>query len=335
MTETINISSSTIVRTILIVLFFVFLFLAREIIVILFAALIIASGMVRPVNWMQKRKIPRILGVIISYLLLLLIVILILYLVLPPLASEVRSLSVNLPSLAKKIQSGFLFFQDLIDPSDIRSNTEFLNQVSDKLAQATSSIFNATVIIFGGFFTFLAVMALSIYLTFQEKGLKHFIVSLVPAKHQVYASRLIDRSQARIGAWVAGQIVLGVIIAVLVYAGLKILGVKYALVLAIISGMLEVIPYLGPILSAVIAAFFALIQSPILALWVIVLFWIIQQAENYLIVPQVMQKAVGLNPLVVIVSILVGAKLAGFIGVILAVPAAAILAEVLRDLQKT
>jgi predicted PurR-regulated permease PerM len=124
------------------------------------------------------------------------------------------------------------------------------------------------------------------------------------------------------------------IVGCLTYIGLYFLGIKYALTLALVAALLEIIPYIGPILAAIPAVILGFAQSPFLALLVILLFVVIQQLENYIIVPQVMKKTVGLNPIVIIIVMLIGAKLAGVIGIILAVPVAAAVAEFLKDIRK-
>jgi len=137
------------------------------------------------------------------------------------------------------------------------------------------------------------------------------------------------------GRWFQGQLLLGVIVGVLVYLGLWILNVRFALLLAIIAGVLELVPYIGPVLAAIPGVILALFQGPfLLAVWVLLLYIVVQQLENYLIVPLVMKKAVGLNPVVVIIALLIGGKLAGVIGILLAVPAAAVLAEFFRDIKR-
>ena len=131
-----------------------------------------------------------------------------------------------------------------------------------------------------------------------------------------------------------GQILLMLIIGVLTYIGLFFLDVKYALTLALIAGLFELIPYVGPFIALIPAAILAFIQAPLLGLLVVILYVVIQQLENYVIVPQVMKKTVGLNPIVIIIVMLIGAKLAGVIGIILSVPLTASIAEFLKDLQK-
>jgi len=127
---------------------------------------------------------------------------------------------------------------------------------------------------------------------------------------------------------------LAVIIGILTYIGLFFLGVKYALVLALVAGILELIPYIGPILAAVPAVILSFFQAPFLSLLVLILYIVIQQLENQIIGPQVMKRTVGLNPIVIIIVILIGAKLAGILGIILAVPVTAAIAEFLKDVRK-
>lgn len=334
MREEIFISTNTIFKVILIALAFVFVYLIRDILAMLFAALIIASAISRPVNWLQKKKVPRLLGTFIAYLAVFVIFVSLLYVVLPPLAQELKILVDNLPQLIDKVQNSISSFENIIPASDLSNNLQVFSKISTEVGNAAGNIFTSTIAVFGGFFSFLVILVLSVYLTLQQAGLKHFVLSLLPSRNQVYAVGLIDRIENRIGAWVLGQIILALIIGVVAFVGLTVLGVKYALVLAIVAGALEVVPYVGPILTAIIVGIIAFWQSPILGLWSILLFWLIQQTENYLIVPQVMKKAVGLNPLIVILAILIGGKLSGFVGILLAVPIAAVIAEILRDLQK-
>ncbi|MBU4332000.1 AI-2E family transporter, partial [Patescibacteria group bacterium] len=137
--------------------------------------------------------------------------------------------------------------------------------------------------------------------------------------------------QKKIGSWLRGQVILMIIIGILSYIGLLILGVRYALLLALFAGLMEIIPYIGPIFGAVPAVFIALTQSPIKGLLVIVLYLIIQQLENNLIVPKIMKRAVGLNPIVVILVILIGGKIAGIVGALIAVPVATAFSVMLKD----
>ena len=330
--QIINISTSTIFRTILILLGLGFLYLIRDILMIVFVAIIIAAAINGPVSWLQKNKVPRILGVTFIFLLLFLLLALIISLVFPPLAGQVKQLAVHFPEFLEKIG---LSVQEWWGEYRIDGNLQtFLNSISQRLSQATSSVLATIVSIFGGLFSAVIVLVISFYLAVQEKGVKRFLVSLAPSEHQTYLSDLIERIQIKIGGWLRGQLLLMLIVGLLTFIGLYLLGVKYALTLALIAGLLEIVPYAGPILAAIPAVILTFFQSPLLALLVILLYVAIQQLENYLLVPQVMKKTVGLNPIFIIIVMLIGAKLAGILGIILSVPVAAALSEFFRDFQK-
>ena len=138
--------------------------------------------------------------------------------------------------------------------------------------------------------------------------------------------------QTKIGLWLRGQVILSFIIFCLTFLCLYILGVRYALVLALLAGLTEYIPYFGPFLGAIPAVFLAFTQSPVLALFVALIYYLIQLVENNIIVPKLMQKVVGLNPIVSIIVILTGYKIAGVLGAILAVPVSTAVGVFLRDL---
>jgi len=168
----------------------------------------------------------------------------------------------------------------------------------------------------------------------KEDGLKGFIVSLTPKDHRGYVISLVERIQKKVGRWMFGQIILMVVIFVLDFAALSLLGVPYALILALLAGILEIVPYLGPIISATLATLVGLMISPLIGIEILITLTIIQQLESHVIVPQIMKKAVGLNPVVVILALLIGAKLGGTIGAILAVPIATALGVFVSDVAE-
>ena len=192
-------------------------------------------------------------------------------------------------------------------------------------------MFNLITALFGNLVSFIIVLVLTFYLLVQEGAIKRTVLLFTPPSSRGYLSDLIDRMQLRLGHWLRGVLLLGLIVGGLTLVGLRILNVRYFLVLALVAGILELIPYVGPALAAIPAVFFGATESLWKGVAVLILYWLIQQLENHLIVPKVMAKAVGLNPLVVIVVILVGAKLAGFVGVLVAVPTTAALSVWLKD----
>ena len=330
--QTINISTSTILRVIVILLALVFLYLIRDILMVVFVAVVMAAAINGPISWLQRHKVPRLLGVIFIYLLILLFLALVVTLIFPPLAEQIKQLAIYFPEFMEKIG---LSVQEWWGQHRLEGNFQaLLDKISNKLAQATSSVFATIIGFFGGLLSAIIILVISFYLAVQEKGAKRFLVSLTPNEHQDYLAGLIERIESKIGGWLRGQLLLMLIVGLLTYIGLYFLGVKYALTLALIAALLEIVPYIGPILAAIPAVVLSFFQSPFLALLVILLYIVIQQLENYIIYPQVMKKAVGLNPIIIIVTMLVGAKLAGILGIILAVPVTAAIAEFLKDFQK-
>ena len=207
-----------------------------------------------------------------------------------------------------------------------------LQSLQANISQATSGVFNAVASIFGGFFSMLGVIVITFYMLLEENALKKFFRSIMPVKYQPYVFQLVNRSQEQLRNWLRGQLILCLIIGFLAWFGLTIFGVKYALVLGLWAGLTEFIPYLGPFLGGIPAVFIALTTGNFLnAVLVVVWYIIIQQLENNFIVPRVMQKIVGLNPLVVVIVMLVGAKVAGVIGLLLAVPLTIIVRTFLED----
>ncbi|MEK7198266.1 MAG: AI-2E family transporter, partial [Patescibacteria group bacterium] len=185
-----------------------------------------------------------------------------------------------------------------------------------------------------GIISFIVVLVVSFYLSLSRGALDGFLSSVMPPQFEAYVHGLWIRAQKKMGRWLQAQLLLSIFIFVVVGIGLWILGVEYAFLIAIIAGMLEIVPFVGPIVAAGLAILLALSQSAILGVWVLIFFVAIQQLENHVLVPLLIKKLVGLNPVTIILAILVGAKLGGVLGMLLAVPLAAVVDEFFDDLAK-
>ena len=203
--------------------------------------------------------------------------------------------------------------------------------VQTALTKAVGGVFTTVVSIFGGVVSFVLILVLTFYLVVQEDGLKKVFKMLVPNHYQSFASGIFSKVQRKISAWLKGQLILSVVVGLMVYIGLSIIGVNYALVLGIFAALVELVPYVGPFLGGVVAVFFAFSQSTAKALFTVILFIIIQQLENNILVPKVMQRAVGLNPIISILALVIGVKLAGIVGALFAIPVATALDVVVRE----
>jgi predicted PurR-regulated permease PerM len=332
--KTITISPGTIFRIIFIILALIFLYLIRDVIVIFIFALIVASAIAPAVNLLAKIKIPRVLGALIVYIVLIGLLGLLLSLVVPSIAKDIKDLSFNLPNYIEFLSDKFESFQRASSRYQdiINQFQKFLAGTGDLLRKSASELFSTAIDVFGGIFSLLVVLVISFYLSVQKQGVQHVLTAITPHEHRDYILSLWERSQRKLGRWLQGQLFLGIIVGVLVYIGLSLLNIKFALLLAVLAGILEIFPYIGPAMAAIPAVILGFLQAPILGLWVLILYIVIQQMENHLIVPLVIGKIVKLNPVAVILALLIGGRLGGIPGMILAVPIAAVLAEFLRDL---
>ena len=320
---TLNTSSIVIIKIVLVLLGLVFLYFVRDGVLILLTAIVIAAALNPTVSWLRKKHIPRSLSVLLIYAILLDIIVLSIYLLIPPIAAQVKDLANQFPNLYEQLVQKGLKLKVFSAREDLLNNIQkMIVSFGENIVGATHSIFGTLGVIFGSFISAFIVLVLSFYLTVQENALKNFIRTVTPVRRQKYIIGLVDRIQHKIGRWLSGQVILCIVVGLLIFLGLTFLGVKYSLVLGLFAGLTEIIPYVGPVLGAVPAVFLAFTQSPILALFIIILFFVVQQLENHLLVPKVMQKTIGLNPIVVILALLAGGKLAGILGMMLAVPVA-------------
>ncbi|MBI3952796.1 MAG: AI-2E family transporter [Candidatus Doudnabacteria bacterium] len=311
-----EISTVSVLKVLFILLLAWFLFEIRDILLLLLISIIIASAMDPLADFLQKRRIPRALSVLLVYAVFFGMLVLVVSMLVPPMVEQFKQISESnfFDSFVSKIG----IYRESLQNSDIGSS--IANSFKDFASNFSGTLFQTTKGVFNGVISIITVLAVSFYLTIEESGMKNLIKHLTPFKHQAYAMKLVNKIQKKIGAWVLGQLILSLTIFGLTFIGLVLLKVEFALVLALIAGLFEIIPYIGPFLSLIPAVFFAFIQNPPLAIAVIVLYIIIQQLENHVVVPVVMSKSVGLNPVIVIMGILVGGALGGVIGAVIAIP---------------
>lgn len=323
-----DLASKIILKVVAVVLILGFLWLIRDILIVVLLALVLASAMEPMVDYLNRRRIPRSVSVLGAYFIVIALVALIASIITPIVIEQFKLLTLNLPLYALEIQARYPNLTALFGGADINTVIQSLFSGAD----GTNGVVNRTIGLFNGLFAVITILVISFYLVAADRGMKKFIHDIVPSSHQSVVMNLIAKIQHKMGLWVVGQLILSVFIFLLTYIGLSILGVKYALFLALIAGLLEVVPYVGPFLAAIPAVFFALIQSPALVVGVIILYIIIQKTEGYILVPKVMEKTVGTSPLVVLLALLIGFKLAGILGLLLAVPLAGAITVVIAEL---
>jgi predicted PurR-regulated permease PerM len=309
-------STRVIAKVILAGLGLAFLWVTRDIIIILLLAVVLASAMEPLVGYLKIKRVPRAVTVLAVYILVLGIIALVFSLLLPVVVQQIQLLSQNLPQYTAEFETQYPALHNLIGNVDL---TEIVSQVLGEITH-NSSVYSQTLGVVTSLFSGITVLVVSFYLVAQQQGMLDFVNSVVPAPQRKFTLDLIRKIQARMGFWIIGQLFLSVCIFTLTFLGLTALGVKYALFLALLAGLLEIVPYIGPFLSAVPAVFFAMVQSPPLAIAVVALYIVVQKLEGYVLVPKIMQKATGTSPLLVLLALLVGFKLAGVLGLLLAIP---------------
>ncbi|MFZ2153756.1 MAG: AI-2E family transporter [Candidatus Moraniibacteriota bacterium] len=325
-------STAIILKIVAVILGLWFLYLIRDVLVLFFIAIIVMAAIDPLVTWFKlKIKIPRIMGVLIIYLFLISILIAIVSFLVPALSSQFRDFLVNLPVYLKKADS---FLKGISFYGQSYGFDLNLGKIGENLGDGSFNIFSTTVGFFTGLISFVVVFSMAFYMSIHEDGMEKFLTSVTPEKYKDTSIKLARKIKNRIGRWMSGQLVLMFTIFLLDYTILYFLGVPYALIIAIISGFLEVIPYIGPTIAAFLATFIALLVSPVKAIFVLFFYVLVHQIESNVIVPQIMKKAVGLNPLAVILSMLIGLELAGVAGAILAVPVATAVGVVAKELMK-
>lgn len=334
--QVLDISTSTIIRVFAVLLVIAFLFSIWPILASIFLAVVIASALEPAVRGFTKIKIPRFISALLVYLIAILILASVFYSIIPTLITETRQLSTDLP----QAYEGVIFDIERFlgrEPTGLNFAEQlkgFFANFQQSIGGATANIFTFTFGLFGGLLSFMLVVVISFYLAMQKDGVERFLKSFVPSGHQQYAIDLWERVQYKLGRWFQGQLLLGVFVGTLFFVALWFMGVKYAFTLALLVGILEIIPVIGPITAGLIVFVLISFQSPMLALSAILVYILIEQLQNNIVLPSVMSKTTGLNPIIIIVALLVGIKLAGVWGVVLAIPVSVTIAELIRDLRK-
>jgi len=322
---TFDVSIPALIKVFGVALVLLLLFLIRDVLFVLFIALALVVALDPVSDFIQKNlRVHRVVAVSFVYVVLIGVIFSALILLIPPLVEQTQALVKNLPSYMDKIVP---FLQSIgVSVSSTNSNSqEIANNITQQLGSFSKSIFSVTLDVFGGFVSIITILVISFYMLVGERSNKEFLVSLLPLKNRQYAIEVLRKIGEKVGGWARGQMMLSLVVFIATLVGLLILHVPYALPLAIFAGITELIPVIGPILGGVPAVLVALTVNPWLAVATVVLYVLVQQLENHILVPNIMKKTVGLSPVIVIVAMLIGAKLMGILGIFVAVPVAATL----------
>lgn len=325
MLRTIEVSHRTIIFTISLLVVVWVLVQLVPIIITIFIALLLTTALNPIVDRLTHLKIPRALAIVLVYLVLIGIIVASLSSIISPLLGQTTDLVNRLPELFDQLGK---WLSSLGIPG---VNGDLLATQVSQLGTLPGSIINFFIFLFSNIIAVVTVLVITFYMLLERKNLDKYVLVLFGRDREKQAKIFIDRLEARLGGWVGGELILMFTIGLMTYAGLRILGLSYALPLAIIAGVLEILPNIGPIVSSIPGILVGLSVSPIMGLGVAALYFLIHQLENTLIVPNVMRRAAGVNPLVTIISLAIGFKLGGTTGAILAVPIVIIIRGILVD----
>jgi predicted PurR-regulated permease PerM len=298
-----------------IILGFWFLYAIREVIVLFFIALLISAGMNPAIRRICAKGVSRILAVSLVFSFVFAFSLGMLSFIIPKIISEATSFARSFP----------VYMQELTG-SDAFSHTisnyflSFFNGNAESFRGISENIFSTTVGVFDFMIAIVAVFVIAFYLSIKEDGVGSFLKYIVPKKYQDFVVSRAKIVYEKIGRWMIGQLLIMFVVFLLYYAVLLAFGVPNAFIIALFGGLLEIVPLFGPLIAAIPAVAVAFFVSPLVGFSVLLCYLIIQQVQNYVILPQIMKKALGLNPIVIILALLVGAKIAGISGMILAVP---------------
>lgn len=306
----------------------VILYLAREAVGVLLVSIVVSLGLEPFVGFLEERRVPRILGTILVFFLFLLLLSAVLYFVAPVIAAEVG----NFFSQFNRILStvfGFSLSEATVEVfrGTLEQALSFLRTSNISIGGAVSSALNNVVLV-------IATILVTFYLMVEKDGVERFLRSILPNAYERSILTIFTRFKIKIRRWVLAQVALSVIVGVLTGLGVWLLGVRYPAVIGALAAIFEIVPVIGPVLVGIIAFLLALSESVLLGVYVLIFFTIVQQLESHLLTPIIVGRTMKIHPVIVIISLLGGAHVAGLIGVLLAVPIAVMAQEIIEYLSE-
>jgi len=328
----ISISTGTIIRVVLVLLGVWFVYVTRTLIGVLLVSVLLAAVLDPIVDWFEKKHIPRSVTVALLYVVIFVILAVLLLAIIPPMIVEVRGVAENFGGLWKRVVSSFDALHTISARYGLEASFQSsIDALNDAVSGSFASLFSTVTGALSGIVSFFIMLVISFFLVVEKDSIRDIVNSILPKRHHEYVGSMLIKMQHKVGQWLIGQLVLMLFIGVLSYIGLLVFGVKYALLLAVLAGIFEIVPYLGPVAAAVPAVFFAAVDSPTKGILILAFYLVIQRVEHMVLVPKIMQKTTGLNPIMVILALSVGFTVGGIAGGLLSIPVAAALNALLSD----
>lgn len=318
-----EISWTTLWRILFFFIFVYILFAGKQILLGLFLAIIISSGLDIVIGFLERAGVPRTLGVILIFLLGLIVTTVVIYAIVPLIIADLNQLFSGL--------GGSSVWGELLNFKNSKSLDVLVNQFYSDFFSGAASPLDFFSQALGGVGLAIAVLVSSFYLCLARDGVEKFLRFVIPPDYEKTALNIYERSRKKISSWFQTQILASLIMGICVWVLLTVLGVKHAFILGVFAGVFEIMPFVGPILAGALSVLVALSTSTWLALYTLIAFLILHQFESHVLIPLVMKHSVGLHPVIVIIALLIGWETAGLLGILISVPAAAIFHEVLNE----
>jgi predicted PurR-regulated permease PerM len=304
----IEISHKTIIFAVLLLLSLGLVYILRDLILELFVALLLMTILGPFVAKLSKHKIPRIVSVLMVYILVIGIVVGVVALIIPAVADQTTSFINAIPSYLSKIGVTSTLSSD------------FLKNFVTNPGSTPGAIFQFTFSVVNSIIAILTVLVFAFYMLISQEGLEGNLSRFFGDDRKKEIGDVINTLEKRMGGWARGQLALMLFIGVATYIVLIILGIPFALPLSILAGIMEIIPFLGPVIAAVPPILIGFGISPVIGIVTIAIIFLIHEIESYALVPKVMEKSAGVSPLITLIALVVGLKLAGIVGAIISIP---------------
>ncbi len=328
--QTLDISWEAIIKVFIAIFIFYIIYLARQIALWFLFGLAISILLEPAINFLRKIHIPKIISILLVYLSIFGVLGLLIYITAPIFIFELKQLYLYMPDYFEKISP--VLRQLGVDAS--RSFSDFTGFLINNLEQSSKGIMNALMAFFGGLSASAFILTIAFFLSLEDRGPEKFLALITPKKYEEQIISLFEKAQTKIAGWFGARLLACVFVGVASFIIFYIFGIKYAFLLALISGILNFIPYIGPWITTALLIIFILVSSGSWSavLYVLIAVTVIQEIENKLLTPLLMKKIIDVPPVLVLIALLVGSQIFGFLGTIFAVPVFGIIYEFVKEL---
>lgn len=327
--QTLDISWEAIMKIFIAIFVLYIIYLTRQIALWFFFGLAISILLEPAIKFLRKLRIPKILAILAIYFSIFGIIGLLVYLTAPVFISELKQFSNYLPEYFERISP--VLRQLGLDTA--RSFSDLTKFLMGGLEQSSDSILGAVVAFLGGVSSAVFILAIAFFLSLEDRGMEKFLTLVLPKKYEDQVITFFERAQTKVAGWFGARILACLFVGAASLVVFYIFGIEYAFMLALISGILNFIPYIGPWITAITLAIFVAVSSPtpVAVLYVLIAIFAIQVVENNLLTPVLMKKMIGIPPVLVLISLLAGAKMFGFLGMLFAIPVFGIIYEFVKE----